>query len=128
MGGLVGCASPQAAPDVADLEGRVRSWWAARQAGDVGRMYEMLEPSYRQSHSFAEFQAHAPRLTRILVENLRIASTSPVPDSGRVIVVLLGTTRLPRTGKAVEIIINDPWVLDNGQWWRIDVPPQMPFK
>ena len=92
-------------------------------------MYDMLEPIYRQSHSFAEFQAHAHRLTRIPVENLRIiASTSPVPDSSRVVVHLIGTTRLPRTGKAVEIVIHDPWVLDNGQWWRIDVPPQMPFK
>jgi len=125
---LAGCSSPAVAPDSAGLEDRVRSWWAARQAGDAKRMYEMLEPSFRQSQSFAEFQTHVQRLTRIQVQNLRISTTEPVPNSDRVMVVLVGQIRLPRTGQMTDIVIHDPWVRENGGWWRVYVPPRTPFE
>ncbi|MEJ7667337.1 MAG: hypothetical protein WKH97_01100 [Casimicrobiaceae bacterium] len=91
-------------------------------------MYEMFEPSFRESHSLAEFQTHAPRLMRIAVDNLRIMSTSPVPDSNRVTVMLVGQIRLPRSGQRSEIVIHDPWVREEGEWWRVYVPPRVPFE
>jgi hypothetical protein len=125
---LVGCSVPARAPDVADLESRTRLWWSARQAGDVRRMYELFEPSLRARMSLSEFEVHAPRLRRIPIEDPRIESVSLIPDSNRAVVKLVAQTRLPRSGRPVEIDINDPWVLEDGQWWRVYVPPRTPFE
>lgn len=127
-GSLVGCATPVRTGDIADLESRARSWWSARQAGDVRRMYEMFEPSWRAGMSLGDFEVQASRLSRISIENPRIESVSRVSDSNRAIVKLVAQTRLPRAGIPVDIEIHDQWVLEDEQWWRVYVPPRSPFE
>lgn len=127
-GACIGCSSPVPAPDNAQLENRVKAWWSARQAGDVAQMYEMFEPSFRAGTKLSEFGVHATRMRHIPIENPRIVSISRTPDPNRAVVSLVGQTMLPRTGALVDIDINDQWVLQDGQWWRVYVPPRLPFE
>jgi hypothetical protein len=123
----IGCSNPVRAPDNADLESRVKAWWSARQAGDVARMYEMFEPSYRASTPLSEFGVQAGRMTRVPIDDPRIVSISRDPSSNRAVVDLVAKTMLPRTAALVDIDIRDQWVLESGQWWRVYVPPRTPF-
>ncbi len=54
-------------------------------------------------------------------------SVSPVPNSNRAVVTLVAETLLPRAG-LVDIDIRDEWVLEEGKWWRVYVPPRTPFE
>jgi hypothetical protein len=128
MSALVGCSTAARAPDLADLESRTRTWWSARQAGDVRVMYELFEPSLRAGMSLSDFEVHASRMRRIAIENPRIESISPVPNSNRAIVKLVAQTRLPKSGRPVDIDIDDQWVREDGQWWRVYAPPRTPFE
>jgi hypothetical protein len=124
----VGCSNPTLAPDGADLESRVQAWWSARQTGDVARMYEMMEPSFRATTPMSTFGVHANRLRRIAIENPRTVAVVPVPNSNRVVVTLVARTLLPKTGRFVDIDIRDEWVLEDGKWWRVYVAPRTPFE
>lgn len=124
---FVACSNPAPAPDAADLERRVQAWWSARQLGDVAGMYEMFEPSYRATTPISEFRVQADRMRRFAIESPRIMSVSPVPNSNRAVVTLVAETLLPRAG-LVDIDIRDEWVLEEGKWWRVYVPPRTPFE
>jgi hypothetical protein len=104
----------------------VQAWWSARRAGDIAAMYSMYEPSFRATTSLSEFAVEAGRLRRIAVENPRIVTISPVPNSNRVVVTLVAQTLLPMAG-LVDIDLQDEWILQDGKWWRVHVPPLMPF-
>jgi len=123
---VVACSTTAPAPDKADLERSVQAWWSARQAGDITAMYSMYEPSFRATTSLSEFAVEAGRLRRVAVENPRIVTVSPIPNSNRVVVTLVGQTLLPMAG-LVDIDLKDEWILQDGKWWRVHVPPLMPF-
>ena len=123
---VLACSSPAPAPDKADLERSVHAWWSARQAGDITTMYSMYEPSFRATTSLSQFAVEAGRLRRVAVENPRIVTVSPIPNSNRVVVTLVGQTLLPMAG-LVDIDLKDEWILQDGKWWRVHVPPLMPF-
>lgn len=128
VAGLAGVAAPAEAQDVSTLEIRARAWWSARQAADERGMYEIFEPSFRASTSFDEYRVHTRRLTRIPLEDLRIESISRVPNSPRAIVRFVAKSRLGRSAQIVDVNFEDQWVLEQGEWWRVYVPPKGPFE
>jgi hypothetical protein len=78
--------------------------------------------------TLSDFEVHASRMRRIPIENPRIESVSPVPNSNRAIIKLVAQTRLPKSGRPVDIDIDDQWVREDGQWWRVYAPPRTPFE
>src|SRR5262249_21018128 len=96
--GVAACSTAAPAPDKADLERSVHAWWSARQAGDITTMYSMYEPSFRATTSLSQFAVEAGRLRRVAVENPRIVTVSPIPNSNRVVVTLVAQTLLPKAG------------------------------
>jgi hypothetical protein len=124
---LAGAAEPAVASDDSALEKRARAWWTVRQAKDAKAMYELLEPAYRNSTTFDVFLVQVPRLTRIPLEDVRFESITRVPDAPRAKVTFAAKSKLPRAGETVDIKFEDQWVFEQGEWWRVYVPPVLPF-
>jgi hypothetical protein len=124
---FAGVAAPVVAQDMSALEARARAWWSARQAADERGMYELFEPSFRAGTSFDAFRVHTRRLTRIPLEDLRIKSITPAPDSRRAVVRFVAKSKLARSGEVVDVNFEDQWVFEQGEWWRVYVSPKGPF-
>ena len=125
---IIGCSAPASAPDIGDLERRVNEWWSARQAGDVTTMYATFEPSFRRTRSLSDFGNDARRMLRIPIEKPRIVAVSRIPNSNRAVVTLVAQTKLARANQLVDMDIRDEWTFEEGQWWRVYVPPRTPFE
>jgi hypothetical protein len=110
----------------AALKHRVDDWWDARSERDHQKMYELYEPGYRATITFAKFLQESAVRSRYDIVGHRVLRMK-TRDAAHVFVVLQLDTTLMKFGGPYTVEVVEPWVKVDDEWFKEYEPFKLPL-
>ena len=114
---LSGCVALAPATPEEAVKKRATTYWTARQAGQIERLYAMSPPSYRQLRTLEQFRLQFGAAAA--VKSAEVANVTCEPEKCVVKVKLTVTPALAglKVGN-IDTYFDEIWLLEDGQWWH----------
>lgn len=115
---VVGCAT-MGTPERA-VEKRATEYWLARVDGQTEKTYELTTPSHRQLRTLQQYRSKAGGLAAKSAEVVGVTCEAERCVARIKLAAQPGVAMLKLD--AIEMYLDDVWVLENGQWWHFEAP------
>jgi len=112
--------------DEESLRSRIAQWWTARQERDHQAMYQLFDPGYRDTTTFAKFLQESTVRSRYDITSHAVVKIEAREKDRAVVFVEIGTV-FPKFGGPHKVTVEEPWVRIDDVWYKVHEPFKPPF-